>query len=387
MIIIPDIPKKFEHGFPAGFDNRIQYFGFFTRQEIEDNSGKLLILDIDFGRYCSLKCPTCFRKSNRVDDIQEGDLGYEELIEIIDQARELGLQSVKICGAGEPTQNSRFLQFIRDMTKRDIGVAVFTKGQSLGDDEQAMIFNETGYGITSAQELCNELSKLKVSFMLSYQSFDTDKQDRLVGDVKGHALVRNQALVNLVKAGFNNHNPTRLALELGPIIKENYDEIFDLYVFARQRNIYLIPNLLMVSGKQINKEFLDKYDPTENQDLDLFTKIYSWNIDTGLQTLEQIKKEGISCMPGIHPCNQIACGLYVTANGNVVGCPGFGELQHIEGNVRKEKLKDIWLRSENYNLRRGIFNCKCPPKDGITISHGLYSLVLKNLEKKYGGVR
>ncbi|MDD5043677.1 MAG: radical SAM protein [Patescibacteria group bacterium] len=353
----------------------MEYFGFFPEKQIQKNKGKLLMLDIDFGRFCSLNCPACFRKRNVIDDTLKGDLTYDELISVIDEARELGLQSIKICGAGEPTQNSNFLKFLQDMTERNIGVAVFTKGQVLGNDEEAKKFYRA-YGIKSAQELCNELSKLKVSFMLSFQSFDTDKQDGLVGNIKNHSFVRNQALINLVNAGFTKSNPTRLALELGPITKENYDEIFDLYVYARRRNIYLIPNFLMTSGKQIDKEFLKRYDLSEKQKYDLFIKIYSWNIENGIQTIEQIKREGISCMPGIHPCNQIACGLYVTANGNVVGCPGFTE---IEGNVKKEKLKDIWERSQNYKVRKGIFNCKCPPKDDVVIPCSLYQKVLDKL--------
>ncbi|MFA6255343.1 MAG: radical SAM protein [Patescibacteria group bacterium] len=380
--IIPDIAVKFPSKFQNDFPNTMQYFGFFTKEEIENNKDKLLMLDIDFGRYCSLSCPACFRKSNLVDDIPEGDLTYDELIKIIDEAKVLGLKMIKICGAGEPTQNSRFLPFIEAMTKKDIGVAVFTKGQVLGSDEQAKKFNQQ-YGINSAKELCQRLAKLKVSFMLSFQSFEVEKQDELVGGIKGHALIRNQALVNLVEAGFNNSEPTRLCLELGPITKKNYEEVFAIYTYARRRNIYLITNLLMTSGKQIDSDFLAEYDFSPEAKIDLFTKIYSWNIENGLQTLDQIKEEGISCMPGIHPCNQVACGLYITAKGNAVGCPGFGELEDIEGNIRKEDIKTIWEKSRNKKLYVGKFNCLCPPKDGITIPYGLYAEVLKRLEKRY----
>ena len=68
--IIPHILKKFEGKFPEDFDNRIRYWGFFDRGDLETNKGKLLMLDIDFGRYCSLDCPSCFRKSNIMDFIK-----------------------------------------------------------------------------------------------------------------------------------------------------------------------------------------------------------------------------------------------------------------------------------------------------------------------------
>ena len=374
MKIIPDIPKKFEGQFPADYQNKIQYWGFFTREELEVNKGKLLMMDIDFRRYCSLNCASCFRKSNIVDDVNEGDLSYDELLAVIDGAKEFGLQSLKICGAGEPTQDSRFLQFARDITERDIGLAVFTKGQVLGSDEEARRFNHR-YGIENAQELCDELYKLKVSFMLSFQSFYTEVQDALVGE-EGHALVRNQALENLVRAGFNEPNPTRLCLCNAPITKTNYDEVFDIYVYARERNIYPVIAVSMVSGKQLDDEFIYKIDLTDEQKVDLWTRVYSWNIERGVQTLEDIRREGISAMPGSHPCNQVAAGLYVTANGNVVGCPGYTT---IEGSVKDRSIGEIGETSQN-KRRAGTFNCGCPPKEGKTIPTDLYDKVLDNLE-------
>src|SRR3989338_9118445 len=139
--IIPEIPKKFEEKFPKAYQNKIQHWGFFTQEELDANKGKLLMLDIDFRRYCSLSCSSCFRKSSRVDEGNPEDLSYDELLAVIDEAKGLGLQSIKICGAGEPMQDSRFLPFARDIDKKGIGLAVFTKGQVVGNDEEARRFN------------------------------------------------------------------------------------------------------------------------------------------------------------------------------------------------------------------------------------------------------
>jgi len=237
--IIPNIPKKFNGQFPSDYQNTFPNWGFFSKEEIESNKGKLLMMDIDFGRYCSLSCPTCFRKSNVVDEGFRGDLTYDELLKVIDDAKKVGLQSIKICGAGEPTQNTRFFQFIRDLTDREINVAIFTKGQVLGDDEETKRFNRI-YGITSAQRLCRELAKYdNVSVMLSFQSFDTEKQDQIVGR-KGHTLIRNRALENLVNAGFNESNPSRLALINAPITQLTYDEAFDIYISMQEKGIYTL---------------------------------------------------------------------------------------------------------------------------------------------------
>lgn len=381
MRIIPEIPIKVSTKFPEGSQNTFPYWGFFSQEELEANKGKLLMLDLDIagaGRYCSLNCPDCFRKDNVVDDSGGKDLSDSELTKVIDEACDFGLQSIKICGVGEPTENSRFLQFVRSMTERNIGVAVFTKGQVLGDDEKASIFNKR-YGIHSAEELCQAFHELKVSFMLGFHSFDTEIQDRKVQH-SGYTLIRNRALENLVQAGFTVSNPTRLAFCNAPVVRETYADAFDIYVYARERNIYPIAAVEMTSGKQIDGSFLRAHDITTQEKIDLWTKIYSWNIEHGLQTLEQIRKEGISCLPGGHPCNQLRAGLYVTAKGNVIGCPGFTEIQ---GNVRQESLREIWERSSSRAIAAERFNTGCPPKEGKTIPHDLYTIVLQNLEARY----
>ncbi len=83
----------------------IQHFGFFSKKDIVQNAGRLLMLDIDFGRECSLRCPTCFRRKNVTDDSGNSDLSFDELLGVISDARELGLREIKICGAGEPFEN------------------------------------------------------------------------------------------------------------------------------------------------------------------------------------------------------------------------------------------------------------------------------------------
>ncbi|MBI2661973.1 radical SAM protein [Candidatus Woesearchaeota archaeon] len=396
MRIIPEIPLKVPTKFQEGFQNTFPYWGFFSQEQLEANGGKLLMLDLDIGgagRYCSLDCPDCFRKDNVVDDSGGKDLSDRELTKVIDEACDLGLQSIKICGVGEPTENSRFLHFVQCMTERDIGVAVFTKGQVLGDDEKARTFNKRD-GIGSAEELCKAFYDLKVSFMLGFHSFDTEIQDRKVQH-KGYTLIRNRALENLVQAGFTVSNPPRLAFCNAPVVRETYADAFDIYVYARKRNIYPITAVEMTSGKQLGFEtgfwayirslfgfgsYVRRVDITKRQKVKLWTKIYSWNIEHGLQTLKQIREEGISCLPGGHPCNQLRAGLYVTAKGNVIGCPGF---TNIQGNVRQQSLREIWERSSSRVIAAERFNTGCPPKEGKTIPADLYTIVLQNLEEKY----
>ncbi len=96
--------------------------------------------------------------------------------------------------------------------------------------------------------------------MVSFQSADPAIQDKLVGGISGYTKKRNRALELLAEAGFNKSSPTRLAICSNPMVRPNFEELFDIYVYARERNILPVNAALMVSGKQIDEWFLHEYD-------------------------------------------------------------------------------------------------------------------------------
>lgn len=225
---LPSIPEISVDGIPNGNRNTVQYWGFFEREKLEVNQDCLLMLDLDFGRKCSLHCPSCFRKQNPVDDKYQSDLTYHQLLNVIYEARSLGLQTVKICGAGEPLEQPELLEFARELTSIGVGLSIFTKAHVLGDDRWVeKLFG--AQGISSAIRLCEEFFKLKTSFLVSFQSAYPKVQDNLVGGVIGYSLKRNRGLEVLCEVGFNTTEPTRLALCTNPLMQQNYDEILTLY--------------------------------------------------------------------------------------------------------------------------------------------------------------
>jgi len=371
MQVIPEIPIVYDK-FPDNYINDVNGWAF-SEEIIKNNKGKLLTLDIDFGSYCSLNCPTCFRRQNSVDDIPH-ELKYDDLVTLVIQAKELGLKSVKFLGAGEPLENGRFLEFLRFLKDLDIIPLIFTKGQVIGDDTAVKKhFGE--YGIITGKELVQELNRCNASILLNFNTFDDELQAKLVGSDINYIHIRNKALQLLVEEGFNNGNPTRLALINSPVTIWNIDEAFEIYKWGRLRNLYTVITPTMISGKAKN-DFWKKITPSEEKLVELYTNIYKFNIETHLQTLEQIKREGIAAYAGAYPCNQISCGLYITLNGIVLSCPGQEQL--IEGNYWDNSLNDIWNNSSNYK-RSGTFNCECV-KIGSSIPKNLYNKVLSNLK-------
>ena len=372
MRVIPDIPIRYTR-FPDNYVNDINGWAF-NREIIINNKGKLLTLDIDYGSYCSLNCPTCFRKNNSIDNVKH-ELQFDNLVDVILQAKKLGLRSVKFLGAGDPFENIGFMKFLRFLNEQDVIPLIFTKGHVIGDDNLvSKYFGE--YGIYTGVQLVKELNKCNVSIMLGFNSFDDEIQAKMVGRKPDYIHIRNKALELLVKEGFNDSNPTRLALAINPVTIWNIDETFEMYQWGRLRNLYCVVTPSMISGRAKDKTWVAITPPNEKLEK-LYANIYRFNIETNLQTLEQIEDEGISSYAGGHPCNQTATGLYVSLNGKVLSCPGSEE--NIEGNYWENSLEEIWFSSMNYKERAGKFNCGCIAKEGKSIPTTLYKNVLNEI--------
>jgi MoaA/NifB/PqqE/SkfB family radical SAM enzyme len=373
MRSIPSIPEVYSR-FPKGYINDIRGWAF-DRSTIDSNVGRLLTLDVDFGSTCTLNCPSCFRKNNPVDQLTSRALGAADLTRIIREAKSLGLRSVKFLGAGDPFENHGFLEFLRILKAEDIIPLIFTKGHVIGDD--ALVQKHFGYlGISTGRVLVDALFESGASIMLGFNSFDDQRQAKLVGANIAYVEARNRALALLVARGFSEPNPTRLALAVNPITKLNIGEAFEIYRWARLRNLYAIVTPTMISGRARKVGTWKAITPTYDELVELYTNIYSFNVESGLQTLEQIVREGISAYAGGHPCNQVSTGMYVTLGGTVLSCPGSDIA--IEGNVREQSLRTIWEASRN-RARSGTFNCGCIAKDGKSIPAGLYDDVMRSL--------
>ncbi len=391
------IPITFKDKFPKGYRNNVAHWGNFSKEELhqETDEGvqRLLHLDIDFGNSCSLKCPHCFRRDDRFDDA--GDKGFlteNELLEYILEAKKLGLQSVKFLGRGEPFENPRFLGFLNKLYEMDIKSAIFTKGHVIGSDDLARKYN-SHYGITDGKDLAQRLKELDASILLGFNSFDRRVQENFIGidnsAIKNYVELRDNALLRLVEAGLNEYKEgeeTRLAIISAPIKPENVDEIFDIYKWGRIRNIYALSCPTTVSGKGIDEaERTRQYKDYLSNLKDLYTKIYLWNLEHGLTSLEQFKEEGVSLYPGCHPCNQTAAGMYLTLSGKVVRCPGRADKQStFIDDIRKENLKTVWMNSENYKRAQGKgFNYHCPARDGHSLSNSFYKEIKEKVIEEF----
>lgn len=373
MESIQDIPIIFDDAFPKDYINNVLGWGIpedELHEKLPDGTYRLITIDIDFGVKCSLRCPHCFQSNQLLYKFKKS-LTWYEIIKIIDQAKELGLKYVKILGAGEPFENTQFLDFLIELDKRDIHTAIFTKGHVIGSDALVkQYFGERG--INTSEELVAVLYKLKTSLLFGFNSFDENIQNTSVGVGQKHKLsnyveLRDRALILLTEKGFNKfhpNSPTRLSLVVAPFKPESVDGVLDIYKWGNMRNMYVAACPTTSSGhghKELSREERQDFKVYMEKVKQMYIDIYEWAIQKGVVKKDDFIRHGVSLYPGGHPCNQVAGGFYIKLDGTAYICPGNDtEKFFISSDVVNTPLKEIWLNSPNYKLAAQTkFNFGC----------------------------
>ena len=393
------IEPVFINGIKEGFINNADGWGF-SKDEISNQENSLLTLDIDFGTACSLNCPQCFRRDNAVDLNKTNELSIIDTMEIIRQSKRLGLKSVKFLGVGDPLEDSELIPFLQFLNYNEIIPLIFTKGYMIAAPDRKVTKVHGKHGVKNGVGLVKKLKELNVTILFGYNSFNSEKQNKIVGGdnknfkkIYGHdySSLRDRALKILVQENYNEYKDgkaTKLAFAMNPVTEENIDEIYAIYIIARLNNIYPIVTPTMMSGR--GKLTWTKNYPQIDKLINLYYNIYKFNLDEDIHNIQNnIDIETISPYAGGHVCNQTATGLYITLRGTVLSCPGNDNSEFVEGEINRELLhsnnnyiKELWENSNNFKSRKGKYNCRCIAKDGYSIPKGFYNIVIDQINNE-----
>ncbi len=330
---------------------------------------------------CMHACSGCFNNAT----IRNPIMSLDEVLFVVDQAIELGLESVKFLGPGELLANPDLFFILDAFKKRNIVIGIFTKGAILGSD----ILSQMYHGIDSDELVKKITSYDNTTFLVGGRSFDPiienknipTRDPELRGSFNYHEA-RNLALERLCAAGINNDpERQRLSIQTNPVTTETIDGVLEIFQWATKRNISTCVTTTMVSGKghklikgQQELAFEERYTR-------LAVDIYSYLIEQSQTTLAKIQRDGVSSYLGVAPCNQLTHGLYVHYDGEVWRCPGNDTPDFVVyKDIRKSTLLNIWKNSSNYKINE--FNNGCV-KDGVSIPQGFYERVLRRLKEKY----
>ena len=331
---------------------------------------------------CPHACPGCFNNAELTNPI----MTLPEIMAVVDQAKQLGLESMKFLGPGELLANPQLFSILDALAERNIIAGIFTKAAIMGNDELSRHY----HGIDS-EELTRRLASYpNTTFLVGARSFDPVFENRFIPqnlrefrEKFDYHAARNLAIERLCTLRMNGDlMHQRLEIACAPVTNENISGAFELYTWGTERNIPVVMPPTMVSGKghRLVKSAVDM--KFENDYIDLAVSVYTWAIKRGIMTLEQLHHEGAASYIGIAPCNQLTHGLYLHYDGAVWRCPGNDTPDFVvHPNVRDAPLVEIWKSSKNYSLN--AFNNGCV-KDGISLPMRFYTEVPEKVAANLG---
>ncbi|MFQ5474370.1 MAG: radical SAM/SPASM domain-containing protein [Candidatus Nanoarchaeia archaeon] len=306
----------------------------FSEEEIqkakEDNL--MLMLDAETSNVCNLNCPYCYRDEySKKHVVLNNELSIEQRKKLIDEAKQLGCKTIKIVGAGEPLIDSLFFEQIEYISKSGIIPLIFTNGIAL------------------TEEKAKKLYDLNCSIVLKFNSLKNNIQDKLVGR-KNYTKFRDKTLEILMKVGFNKSCPTRLGFD-SVIVKQNKNEILDIFRFCRKNNIFPMFKTFIPTGGALQYK---NWEISKNEAISIFKE--AQKID---EKEFNIKHKGQLPYIGGFPCTQWHYALFVDILGNVYACPGSRVLL---GNIKEDSLIDIWNTHKAKEFRTKKY-VSCPPRE------------------------
>jgi len=296
-----------------------------------EQQNKMLLIDLETSNVCNLNCKYCFRDVYGTKEALKSELSLAERLRLIKEAKELGCETIKITGAGEPFADAGVWDMINYANKLGMWVMIFTNGALLNKEKIA------------------ELYKMNVSLIVKCNSLDEKKEDEMVGR-QGYAKKRNEVLQMLMDAGFNKSKPTRLGRDL-VITNINKEEVYESLKWCRKNNIFPLFRPLMPIGAAINvKEWEISKDELK--------QMYETARETDKKEFGIEYNLTLPYMGGVW-CRQLHYAIYVNILGEAFPCTGSKKLL---GNFKQQTLREIWEGGEAKKIRNTPYE-SCPLRE------------------------
>jgi radical SAM protein with 4Fe4S-binding SPASM domain len=281
----------------------------FTQDQIDDAriNNKILTLDLETSHICNYRCIYCYNDSGKK---LSNELTTAELKDVVLQGKACGAKNVSIIGGGEPFLHKDIMEIVRYIHSLGMEQDIFTNGTVM------------------TRELADELLSMNVQLVVKLNSLKPDVQDFLAG-MKGAGDYIKKALDILQEAGFADKN--LLGVE-SIICKQNYDEIPEMWQWARDRNIIPYFEMITFQGRAKGHDLNVKIEDLQA----LFERLlkideekygYTWNPHPPIA--------GLSCKRHLY-------NVVIASNGYVYPCVGVNIKL---GNIRHDKLGDIIKQS------------------------------------------
>jgi hypothetical protein len=181
--------------------------------------------------------------------------------------------------------------------------------------------------------------------------------------------MRDEGLLNLIKAGLNRTIPTRLGVDC-LLLETNYKEAVSLFKFFNRYNIFCVFNTSMECGKTESKlknpEVLSK-----DEALATAIKLYRYCQKNNIPFDKRISPYFLSPV-----CSQLNHGLFIGDNDEVRACPGGPKI----ATCKKGELQKIWESNKFRTKYCGEIGHECISRVGLTYHKDFEKMVRDKLK-------
>lgn len=294
----------------------------FSPQEIAECRSRngLLSLELELSRICNLRCVYCYASSGTP---LENEISLTEILDVIEQAVDLGVKKIIILGGGEPLLYPHLFEVIDFIRSKGLIADLFTNGLTLTDDVAGRLF------------------KRDIGVVLKMNSRKEAVQDALAGKAGTHVAI-NKALQALLDAGYPGE---KCSLGVETIIcGPNYEELPDIWRWAREQSIVPYVEAMTMQGRAKDHSNLE---------------VSPEQVKAMFEELARIDREEFQCDWQPHPplvasqCARHEYSCTITSIGDVHPCPG---VSVSTGNIRESSLANIIASSTVIQDLRDIRN-------------------------------
>ena len=295
----------------------------FSKDEIAGSLAKkgLLSLELELSRRCNLGCIYCYASSGAP---QENELSLSEIKDIIDQAVALGAKKIIVLGGGEPFLYKELFTVIEYIHGKGVQVDLFTNGTMINEEKAQRLYD------------------LDVSVSIKMNSQKREVQDYLAAKDGCYDDIQ-VGLAALRKVGYPDDNHV-LGVET-IICQQNYDELPDIWRWARDRDIIPYIEVMTMQGRALDYPGLEVSTVKVRELFELLLRI----------DVEEYRRPAWMPKPPLagSKCARHEYSCTITSNGDIHPCPG---VSVSAGNIREFSLAEIISSSKVITELRDIRN-------------------------------
>lgn len=282
---------------------------------------------------CDLACRHC---GSRAGKARPDELTTEECIDLVDQMADLGVKEVSLIG-GEAYLREDWTDILRHIRKRGMMALLTTGGRGL-DEKRAKAAAEAG--LQSASVSIDGLE---------------ETHDRLRG-VQGSFRAALAAMRNLRNAGVRVSTNT----QINRLSMPELPAILELLAENGGHSWQIQLTTAMGRGGDEPEVLLQPYDLLELFPLlgdlkkrcdELKVRVWPGNNIGYFGPYESVLR-GRMPKGHMYSCGAGRSTLGIEADGGIKGCPSLTTEEWTGGNIRDNKLKDIWERAEPLRYTR-----------------------------------